>query len=73
MAEKRSEYYFTNYELYENAKDVIYKQSPSACSKLVWEGPHNDKYYVALYDDLSIDEIELVSRAIREFGGQYSS
>ena len=73
MAEKRSEYYFTSYEMYENAKDVIYKQSPSAYSKVVWEGEYSGKYYVALYDDLSMDEIEIVARAIREFGGQYYS
>jgi len=71
MAEKRSEYYFTSDGAYEGAKDVIYNQSHSAYSKLYWEGKVGDNYYVSLYDDLTIDEIELVARAIREFGGTY--
>lgn len=69
--EKRSEYRFSSYDAYENAKDAIYHASPSAYDKLVWEGKYGDYYYVALYDDLERDEVELVASRIAEFGGKY--
>ena len=58
MATKHSEYYFTNWDRYNDAKDAIYAHNPSAYSKLEWEGKYGDNYYVALYDDLTMDEIE---------------
>ena len=68
---KRSEYYFSNYESYENAKNAIYHASPRAYEKLYWEGKCGDNYYVSLYDDLTQEEVEMVAGRIREFGGQY--
>lgn len=71
MATKHSEYYFTNWDRYNDAKDAIYAHNPSAYSKLEWEGKYGDNYYVALYDDLTTDEIESVARYIREFDGHF--
>lgn len=71
--EKRSEYYFSSYQCYEDAKDAIYHASRQAYEKLCWQGKYGDCYYVSLYDDLTQDEVELVASRIREFGGKYHS